>query len=413
VKVALLTRAVRPLHDPGGMERSVYHLARQLHRRGIDTVLLTRPATQPGEFPGEVITIPYERFALGAHGRVLDRTLNYPAFAHKMGEIVAERVRRGDVQVVHAQGLTALGYACLRQRDATLKAPLILNPQGMEEHKTTGLKRLALTRLRRLSRRAAKLCDRVIATDDVTRDEVPQYLGVDPARVVVLRNGVDLEEIAEATPADAGRVVFERHPTLVGASPVLISVGRIERYKGFGDVCEALCSLHTAGRLPPAWAWLILGEGSQRREIEARLAQLDQRAEGQAAGPIRSHVHFAGWVRTDPLLHAYYRCSDVFVHATHYEGSSIVTLEAMAHALPVVATRTGGIPDKVDDRVTGRLVAPRDVAALAEALGPIVADPGLRRTMGAAGRQRVEELFSWDRIAERTIAVYEELLAQG
>ena len=360
-----------------------------------------------------MITVPYRRFALGAHGRVLDRTVNYPAFAHKMGAVVAERVRRGDVQVVHAQGLTALGYACLRRRDASLKAPLILNPQGMEEHKTKGLKRLALTRLRRLSRRAAQLCDRVIATDDVTRDEVPQYLGVDPERVVVLRNGVDLDEVAEATPADAERVILERHPALAGASPVLISVGRIERYKGFGDVCEALCRLHASGKLPPGWAWLILGEGSQRREIEERLAQLDSRAGDNAAGPIRGHVHFAGWVRTDPLLHAYYHCSDVFVHATHYEGSSIVTLEAMAHALPVVATRTGGIPDKVVDHETGRLVAPHDVAALAEALGPIAADPDLRKTMGAAGRRRVEQLFSWDRIAERTIAVYEELLAQG
>ena len=74
----------------------------------------------------------------------------------------------------------------------------------------------------------------------------------------------------------------------------------------------------------------------------------------------------------DGVLHALYARADVFVHATRYEGSSLVTLEAMAHGLPVVATRAGGIPDKVVDGETGRLVAPGDVDALARgAEGPL------------------------------------------
>jgi hypothetical protein len=88
------------------MERSVYHLARQLDARGLETVLFTRPATQPGTFPGEVVTVPYQRFRVGAHGRVLDRTLNYPGFARRVGEEVAALVRRGKADVVHAQGMS-------------------------------------------------------------------------------------------------------------------------------------------------------------------------------------------------------------------------------------------------------------------------------------------------------------------
>jgi glycogen(starch) synthase len=109
-------------------------------------------------------------------------------------------------------------------------------------------------------------------------------------------------------------------------------------------------------------------------------------------------------------LHALYARADVFVHATHFEGSSLVTLEAMAHALPVVATRAGGIPDKVVDGETGRLVAPGNVAALAAALQELASRADLGTAMGERGRQRALEHFSWPVLARRTLAVYEELL---
>jgi glycosyltransferase involved in cell wall biosynthesis len=112
----------------------------------------------------------------------------------------------------------------------------------------------------------------------------------------------------------------------------------------------------------------------------------------------------------DRVLHALYERADVFVHPTHYEGSSLVTLEAMAHARPVVATAAGGIPDKVVDGVTGLLVAPSDPRALAEALGALAGHPEQRRAMGAAGRSRVESEFSCSALIGRTLAVYDELL---
>jgi glycosyltransferase involved in cell wall biosynthesis len=225
---------------------------------------------------------------------------------------------------------------------------------------------------------------------------------------VVLPNGVDLLEIDAATPADPRRAVAELLPGLGGASPVFVSVGRVERYKGFGDVLEALIRLHAGGRLPPGWAWVVIGEGAEKAMLKDRIAAVD--AAGGALGP---HIHFAGWVRGNAELHAYYARADVFVHATHYEGSSIVTLEAMAHALPVAATRAGGIPDKVTSGENGFLVEPGDVSGLTDALAVLAADPSLRQRMGRAGRTRVERSFSWDGIAERTIAVYEEMLREA
>jgi glycogen(starch) synthase len=400
MRVALLSRSAHPLHPPGGLERAVYHLAKHLRRAGVETILLTRPATTgTQDFPGEVVTVDWG--AGGArHGGVVDRTLRYPGFAERLGSIVAGMVRDGRVDVVHAQGLTALGYARRRRRDATLAAPVVMNPQGMEEHKTKGVKRLALTRLRALSRRAAQLADCVIATDEVTREEVERLLGVPSRRVRVLPNGIDPEEIRASTPEDPAATLREVLPGLAEAHPVLLSVGRLEAYKGFGDVLTALRDVSPS--LPPTWAWVVVGEGPERRALEARVA---------GAGALAGHAHFAGRV-DDAVLHALYERADVFVHATQFEGSSLVTLEAMAHRLPVVATRAGGIPDKVSGE-TGRLVEPGDVAALGRALLEVSGDPAVARALGERGRERALDAFAWPRIAERTVALYEELLAEA
>lgn len=395
MRVALLSRGAHPLHEPGGMERAVFDLARHLQARGVETVLFTRPPSRPGAFPAEVVTVPYgpER----AHGRVWDRTLRYPRFSSRLGAVVAHRVRAGTIDLVDAQGLCALGYGRQRAGDARLRAPLVMNPQGMEEHRTRGLKRLALTRLRALSREAARLADRVVATDEVTRDDVPRLLGTPAERVVVLPNGIDTDELARLTPSDPAAVVRAALPRLDGAAPLFLSVGRLEPYKGFGDIAHALAALHAGRALPDTWAWVVVG--------------------GQPAGagmpgvppPVSGHVHFTGRV-SEELLHALYARADVFVHATRFEGSSLVTLEAMAHGLPVVAARAGGIPDKVVDGETGFLVEPGDVAGLAQNLARVVATPDRARAMGACGRQRALERFAWPALVGRTIALYEELI---
>ena len=408
MRVALLSRGAHPLHPPGGLERAVYHLAKHLRAQGVETVLLTRPPTREGSFPGEVITVPYGG-SDRAHGRILDRTLRYPRFAMRLGEAVATRVRAGLVDVVHAQGLTALGYARARTRDPALLAPLVMNPQGMEEHKTSGLKRLALFRLRALSREAARLADRVIATDEATRAEVPRHLGVDPARVVVLPNGIDPAEIDAATPGDADRVVREALPALGGAFPIFLSVGRLEAYKGLDDVVQALDQLHRGGELAPRWAWIVVGAGRDRERLTRRILARELMARSRGGRGIASHVHWAGPVG-EGLLHALYSCADVFVHSTRYEGSSLVTLEAMAHGLPVVATRAGGIPDKVQDGESGRLVEPGDVASLARGMAEVAQNAALREAMGSRGRKRAREDFGWPALAVRTVALYEELL---
>jgi glycosyltransferase involved in cell wall biosynthesis len=399
MKVALLSRAAHPLHPPGGMERAVFSLAKHLRREGIEVVLFTRPATRTGAFPGEVVPIRYGSLHAIRHGRVLDRALLYPGFSKRVGAAVAERVRRGEIDVVDAQGLTALGYGRLRAQDASLRAPLLMNPQGLEEHKTSGLKRLALLRLRALSKEAARLSDRVIATDDVLREEVWRLLGIDPERVTLLPNGIDPEDI-QPTPAPIARRLCEAYPALAAARPLLVSVGRLEAYKGFGDAARALQQLQARGALTGPWAWALVGQGPERRNLIPLVEAL------------QGHGHLLGRV-SEPLLHALYARADLFVHATRFEGSSLVTLEAMAHGLPVVATRAGGIPDKVVHGETGLLVAPGDVPALTGALAALLGDPARRADMGRRGRERALDRFGWPSLARRAVSLYEDLLREA
>src|SRR5688500_7278958 len=167
-----------------------------------------------------------------------------------------------------------------------------MNPQGMEEHKAGGLKRLALTRLRALSREAARLSDRVVATDEATRGDVPRLLRIPAAKVVVLPNGIDPEEIALLTPSDPARVVEQAVPGAGTAAPLLLSVGRLEAYKGFDDVLGALAVLHDRQALPAGWLWVVVGAGGAEKAIRGRIPR-----------HLHSRVRLAGRV-DEGVLHA-------------------------------------------------------------------------------------------------------------
>ena len=130
-----------------------------------------------------------------------------------------------------------------------------------------------------------------------------------------------------------------------------------------------------AGRIAEGrWRWVLVGDGPFRGRLVSAIA---------AAG-LAARVHLAGRL-ADATLHAWYEAADLFVHPTLYEGSSLVTLEAMAHRRAVVATAAGGLPDKVRHGVSGWLVAPGDASALAAAISGALA---IRRGFAPMGTRR-------------------------
>ena len=347
--------------------------------------------------------VPYHTFPLaGRRGTtVIDRSTAYPLFGERAGRVAWDLAERGAVDLVHGFGASVLGYA---RKRAKWHAPLVLNPQGLEEFGATDpsrarLKRAAYLPLRRAVLACARAADCVIATDRALEPAVRSHLELPAERVRVIPNALDLGVVdALAGPADGARV--RRDAGIADDEVVLLSVGRIEENKGFQVLAAALAALRDhSGRIAEGrWRWVLVGDGPFRRGSSRAIA---------GAG-LANHVRFAGRL-PDPELHAWYEAADLFVHPTLYEGSSLVTLEAMAHRRAVVATTAGGLPDKVRPGVNGWLVAPGDASALAAAISGAIGDRARLAPMGLAGRAIVEREFSWEAAGAATLQLYHDL----
>jgi glycosyltransferase involved in cell wall biosynthesis len=212
-------------------------------------------------------------------------------------------------------------------------------------------------------------------------------------------NGIDLVALASEAGSADGALMRQRHG-IAADEVVWLSVGRLEFNKGFDVLAAALARASASAafaRRP--WRWVLVGAGPYRSAIERAVAD---------AG-LAGRTTFAGRV-SDADLHRWYEAATVFVHPTRYEGSSLVTLEAMAHRRPIVATRAGGLPDKVRPGLNGWLAAPDEAADLAAALADAMSDDARLQAMGAASRTIVEREFAWPVLADRHIALYRRLL---
>lgn len=418
IRVAVVSRAVAPLHGAGGLERSVLDLVRYLAAHDVEVTVITRvPAGRDAapqttdERLGAGLTgariattfVPYRTFPLaGRRGTtVLDRSTAYPLFGVRAGAAAWRLVRDGRIDLVHGFGASVLGYA---RRRARAGAPLVLNPQGLEEFGATDpsrarLKRAAYLPLRAAVRACAAAADCVIATDHALEPAVRRHLDVPAERIRVIPNALDIPGIDSLTDARSTAALRERCGILP-RERVLLSVGRLEANKGFHVLASALGALRQHGTaLQDPWRWVIVGDGPYRGALERAIA---------AAG-IADRTVLAGRT-TDRDLHSWYEVSTLFVHPTLYEGSSLVTLEAMAHRRAVVASAAGGIPDKVRPGVNGWLVPPGEPDALAAALSGALAGTERIAAMGAAGRAIVEREFSWQAAGAATLDLYRDLL---
>ncbi len=415
LRVAVLARSVYPMHRYGGLERHVYDLVRCLLARDVRVTLISPPASaqRPADPRAEAVfrhplltpfAVAYRTFPF-ANRRgttILDRSTAYPVFGWRAGRLAARLAASGAIDLVHGLGASALGYSIANS--GPTRVPLVLNPQGLEEFGATDpsrapLKRIGYWPLRVAVRQTARAADRVIATDRSLVNSVIAHLDVRPDIVRVVPNAVELGECDRPDASSRASMLRER----LGLEPndlLLVSVGRLEANKGFDVLIRALASLSADRVLGERWKWALVGEGPMRGTLERDIA--DNGLERNAV--IWGHANVAD-------LHGWYEAATLFVHPTLYEGSSLVTLEAMAHRRPVVATSAGGLPDKVLDGVNGWLVPPGDPSALAAAIREAVSDRARLCRMGADSRLLVEREFSWAAAADRLMDVYREVMA--
>ena len=209
--------------------------------------------------------------------------------------------------------------------------------------------------------------------------------GVPPDRAVTVHEGIDLDHVLAAPPVNVHEAFWLPH-----GSPVVGNVAALVPHKGQRHLIEAA---HLVVQQMPDVRCIILGEGELREHLEHQVR--DYRLE--------KHVLLPGF-RTDVL--GCLKGFDLFAMSSTTEGLGTSLLDAMACGKAVVATTAGGIPEVVDDGVTGLLAPPRDHHAMAQAIVRLLGDDGLRRSMGEAGFARLAERFTVERMVAQTAEVY-------
>ena len=258
-------------------------------------------------------------------------------------------------------------------------------------------------------RTALEAADAVVAVSAGMRaDVLACYPAVDPARVVVIHNGID---VAEYSP-DRGVDVLHRLG-IDADRPTVMFLGRITRQKGLTHL------LHAAPDIDPAAQLVVIASAPDTPEIAVEVAAELDRARRREGGLVWIGEQLPRADVIQVLSHA-----AVFVCPSVYEPFGLVNLEAMACETAVVASAVGGIPEIVVDGQTGFLVpcdlsaanpdpaaAHRFASGLAERINALVAQPALALAFGEAGRRRVVEHFSWSAVAAQTVSLYERLVS--
>jgi D-inositol-3-phosphate glycosyltransferase len=397
MRIAMVSEHASPLAavggvDAGGQNVHVLELSTALAAAGHEVTVWTRRSDErtPDSVPLRPGLTVRTVTAGPAAPVAKDRLVPYlPAFARALGAAWDSPGQRPDVVHAHfwMSGMTAVSAA------APLDLPVVqtFHALGVVKRRHQGADDTSPSGRIAAERAVACRVDRVVATCTDEMFELAR-LGAPRRRTTVVPCGVDAEAFAP------------EGPTLPRTDrPRLVVLGRLVRRKGVDEVIAAL------RRLPEA-ELVIAGGPDTPDELERDPDACRLRAAAAQAG-VADRVQLIGAVaRAD--VPALLRSADAVVCVPWYEPFGIVPLEAMACGRAVVASAVGGIQDTVVDQVTGLLVPPRRPDALAVALRRLLAAPTQALAFGIAGRDRVLARYGWDRIADSTLAVYEEVLAE-
>lgn len=294
--------------------------------------------------------------------------------AWQLGRILGDT--RPDVIHAHdPMGVALVAMALQMPRAQTGRQPLVVASRRVDFH----LKRHAFSKWKYrhvdVFIAASEVIARILEQDGVTRD-----------RIEVVHDGVNHGLIDKQPLVDAHAAFWLPH-----GAPIIGNVAALAPHKGQKHLVAA--ARLVVQDVPDA-RFLIVGEGELQETLERQIKHLG----------LERHVTLTGF-RNDAI--GLIKSFDVFAMSSVTEGLGSAVLEAMAARRAVVATRAGGIPEVVDDGVTGLLVPPHDEPAMAAALVELLRDAARRERMGAAGRARVEAAFSIERMVEKTIDVYQ------
>jgi glycosyltransferase involved in cell wall biosynthesis len=248
--------------------------------------------------------------------------------------------------------------------------------------------------VRAVERTLARITNRIVTISVRQRDDITRRFAIaPPGKVAIVPLGLELGPLL-ALDARSGRT---RTGPPAGSDEVIVGyVGRLVPIKDLDTLVRGVALARA--RLPQI-RLVIAGDGDERRALEARVTELG----------LEGRVDFLGW-RSD--LAALYQSMDVFVLTSINEGTPVSLIEAMAAGVPVVASSVGGVPDVVEDGVTGVLVPPRQPEAVAAAIVSAVRQPERASVMAARARRSVRDRFDSARLVQETEAMYRQTLLE-
>lgn len=244
--------------------------------------------------------------------------------------------------------------------------------------------------------------DRLIAQCPTEQRELEADYAADPQKIAVIPSAVNIERFRPVPRAEARRTIG-----LAADLPTIVYVGRMLPRKDIRNIVRAVAILTHQIDLP---VQLLIVGGETAEPDPVTTPEIGVLQHLAAELNISDRIHFYGKRQPDQLRN-FYCAGDVAVTTPWYEPFGLTPLEGMACGRPVIGAAVGGITFTIQDGITGRLVPPRDPAALAAALHHLLTQPKRCAEMGQAARARVEREFTWPTVARRTAALYQTLLA--
>jgi glycosyltransferase involved in cell wall biosynthesis len=373
----------------GGPALHVAYLSSGLRSRGYETTLVAGSlalgeesmAGVAGELGVPVVTVPELH-------REISPLRDLRAVYH-----VADLIRRQrpDILHTHTAKAGAIGrLAAMLAGDA--RPPIVVHT--FHGHVLRGyFDPVRSTFFRLLERSLARRTTALVAVSPEVRDDLVG-LGVAPReKFTVIRLGIELDERVGSGRNGLGPETRR----VLGVAETRFVVGWIGRMTGVKRTDDVLLAVRGLRERGVDAVLCMVGDGPDRDAVEQRAHDLD----------IVRHCLFVGY---QDEVAPYYAAFDALILPSANEGTPVSAIEALAGGRPVVATRVGGVPDVVRDGVDGFLVEPGDVDAMADRLAALAGDPELRARMGAAGRERVIERYSVERLLDDTDRLYRDLL---
>ena len=391
MKVLFVTREYPPF-EVGGVARHTFNLVRSLEGLGVDCRVVSFGDSSLSN--DGVLFVEPSSSVLSRGNRPLGMDVRIPFDLARFTGVVNALLAREGFDVVHVEEPYVGAFVRFPRKVTTVhdtsygELRSIVN-QGFS---SPNLKRAFFyVYMGFFLERACMASSRLLVAPfaHVKRELLWKY-GVAEPKVRVIGNGVELPRREELLDREVAKLKLG----LVGVPLVFAAAQHVAR-KRLETLVEAVRLLHLDGA---GLRVVIAGDGPLR-------GQLAGLAKGYGLGEV---VVLPGWVSRE-ALGLYYRAADVFVLTSEYEAGPISLLEAMSYGTSVVSSRIEGFPSLLREGVDGLLFPVGDALALSECLRLMLGDEGLRRRSSEAGRAFAER-FSWERVAEETLALYEELV---